>query len=88
MEIDAPVKIFVDRRKCRTDFASFEPFDCRAILASVPSGNVRFSGVSWRITGLCAGAFSIPAIPLTDHRQFDILQSGSGWWETECSSIT
>jgi hypothetical protein len=29
-----------------------------------------------------------PAYPLTGRRQFDILQSGSGWWKTECSSIT
>jgi TPP-dependent indolepyruvate ferredoxin oxidoreductase alpha subunit len=41
MEIDAPVKIFVDRRKCRTDFACFEPFDCRSILASVGDVVVR-----------------------------------------------
>ena len=53
----------------------------------LPRRDVRIQAKSWGITGLCARAFSAPAMPLTDHRQFDILQTDSGWWGTECSSI-
>jgi hypothetical protein len=45
------------------------------------------SGRSPASVGRTKTGCKIPACPLTDRLQFDILQRGPGWQGTECNSI-